>query len=62
MQIWFLLPLIYWMKNVSYLNVTGAIGQIGVGALLPAEIVPEKEDGIDPKLEVNCARQQKKKK
>ena len=50
------------MKNVSYLNVTGAIGQIGVGALLPAGIVPEKEDGIDPKLEVNCARQQKKKK
>ena len=46
----------------SYLNVTGAIGLIGVGALLRAGIVPEKENEIDPKLEVNCALQQKKKK
>ena len=50
------------MKNVSYLNVTGAIGLIGVGALLRAGIAPEKENEIDPKLEVNCAHQQKKKK
>ena len=50
------------MKNVSYLNVTGAIGQIGVGALLRAGIVLEKENEIDQKLEVNCALQQKKEK
>ena len=50
------------MKNVSYLNVTGAIGLVGVGALLLAGIIPEKENEIDPKLEVNCALQQKKEK
>ena len=43
------------MRNVSYLNVTGAHGLVGVGALLRAGMAREKENEIDPKLEVNYA-------